>query len=163
MERKPATVFRPTEMREKAQPFTQRLNPRSAFSIFRLGLRSGLARTGVSIVWLAPGEESFAYHAHRAEEEWLYILEGKAVCRIDGKEVTLAAGDFVGFPVPGVPHLLKNPFEADCKYLVGGSRPDMDIIDYPELGKSYVIHGDEGATDFQELGPPIRPFGPAER
>ncbi len=162
MERKPAVVFRPPEMQEGAQAFTQRLNPGSAFSIFRLGLRAGLRQTGVSIVRLDPGKQSFAYHAHRAEEEWLYILEGSAVCRIDAVDTRLDAGDFVGFPVPSVAHLLKNPFEAICTYLVGGSRPDMDIIDYPELGKSYVIHGDEGATDFQELAPPIRPFGPAE-
>ncbi len=162
MERKPAAVFASAGMRVRAQAFTQRLNPGSAFEIFRLGLRSGLARTGVSIVWLAPGSESFAYHAHRAEEEWIFILDGKAVCRIDGKEETLSPGDFVGFPVPSVPHLLRNPFEVECRYLVGGSRPDMDIIDYPDLGKSYVILGDEGTTDFQELAPPIRPFGPVE-
>jgi uncharacterized cupin superfamily protein len=162
MERKPATVFRPADMRAGAQAFTQKLNPGSAFSIFRLGLRAGLRQTGVSIVRLDPGRQSFAYHAHRAEEEWLYILDGSAVCRIDGVDTRLDAGDFVGFPVPSVAHLLKNPFDAVCTYLVGGSRPDMDIIDYPELGKSYVIHGDEGATDFQELAPPIRPFGPAE-
>ena len=64
--------------------------------------------------------------------------------------------------MPSVPHLLKNPYQQTCVYLVGGSRPDMDIIDYPEMGKSYVIHGDEAATQFQELAPSIRPFGPAE-
>ncbi|MBM3532516.1 MAG: cupin domain-containing protein [Alphaproteobacteria bacterium] len=162
MDRKPAAIFTDAEAQGSAQAFTQRLNPGSAFRIFRLGLRSGLRRTGVSVVWLAPGKESFAYHAHHAEEEWLFILEGAAICTIDGIETRLETGDFVGFPVPSVPHLLKNPFETACKYLVGGSRPDMDIIDYPALGKSYVIHGDEGATDFQELAPPIRPFGPAE-
>ena len=49
------------------------------------------------------------------------------------------AGDFVAFPVPSVAHLLKNPFDRTVTYLVGGSRPDIDIIDYPELGRSYVI------------------------
>ena len=161
MDRKPAVIFRPAEMQAKAQAFTQRLNPGSAFSIFRLGLRAGLKQAGVSLVRLAPGAESFAYHAHRVEEEWLFLLEGSAICRIDGVETRLDAGDFVGFPVPSVAHLLRNPFETTCVYLVGGSRPDIDIIDYPDLGKSYVIHGDEGATDFQELGSPIRPFGPA--
>jgi uncharacterized cupin superfamily protein len=162
MDRKPAAVFTAAEMKGGATALTQRLNPGSAFRMFRLGLRGGLERAGVSIVWLAAGKESFAYHAHRIEEEWLYILSGAAVCRIDGKEVRLAAGDFVAFPAPSVAHLLKNPFEAECVYLVGGDRPDIDIIDYPDLGKSFVIHGDEGATDFHELAPPIRPFGPAE-
>jgi uncharacterized cupin superfamily protein len=162
MQRKPAVVFTAAEARERAQAFTQRLNPDSAFSIFRLGLRGGLERAGISVVRLDPGKESFAYHAHRLEEEWLFILDGAALCRIDGKDETLRAGDFVGFPAPSVPHLLKNPFDEPCTYLVGGSRPAMDIIDYPDMGKSFAMHGDEGSTDFQELAPPIRPFGPAE-
>jgi uncharacterized cupin superfamily protein len=162
MNRKPAVVFTAADAREGAQAFTQRLNPGSAFQIFRLGLRGGLTRAGVSIVRLEPGKESFAYHAHRLEEEWLFILDGAALCRIDGTEVTLETGDFVGFPAPSVPHLLKNPFGKVCAYLVGGSRPDMDIIDYPDMGKSFAMHGDEASTDFQELAPSIRPFGPAD-
>jgi uncharacterized cupin superfamily protein len=161
MERKPAVTFTAAEARERAQPFTQRLNPNSAFLTFRLGLRGGLRRAGVSVVRLEPGKESFAYHAHRLEEEWIFILDGAALCRIDGEEVRLDAGDFVGFPVPSVPHLLRNPFDGPFTYLVGGSRPAMDIIDYPDMGKSFAMHGDEGSTDFQELAPPIRPVGPA--
>ena len=95
VERKPAVIFRPAEMQEKAQAFTQRLNPGSAFGIFRLGLRSGLKQAGVSIVKLEPGKQSFAYHAHRVEEEWVYILDGSAVCRIEGTDTRLDAGDFV--------------------------------------------------------------------
>jgi len=55
MERKPAAIFTDAEAEEHAQAFAQRLNPNSAFRIFRLGLRGGLKRAGVSVVWLAPG------------------------------------------------------------------------------------------------------------
>ena len=45
---------------------------------------------------------------------------------------------------------------------VTGERKGAAAGPQPLLGKSFVIHGDEGGTDFQELAPPIRPFGPAE-
>lgn len=163
MERKPATVLRAKEMREKRGAFRQRLNenPNAIFTIFGLSGRAGLDATGVSIAWLDASKETFAYHAHHYEEEWIYILDGRAVCLIDEVDVTLEAGDFVGFPTPSVPHLLKNPFEAPCTYLMGGERRGLDILDYPRLGKTYLLRGTATGTDFFELPEPIRPFGPA--
>src|SRR5687767_7200317 len=107
MERKPAAIFRADEMRAKRRAFRQRLNenPSAVFDIFGLSGRAGLKHTGVSIAWLAPGRETFAYHAHHYEEEWIYILEGRAVCLIDEVDTPLGPGDFVAFPVPSVPHL----------------------------------------------------------
>lgn len=162
MNRKPAGILTAAEMREKRQRFTQGLNPGSEFQICRLGIRGGLERTGVSIAWIDPGKESFAYHAHRFEEEWIFIVEGRAVCRIDGKEVMLNAGDFAAFPTPSVPHLLQNPFDRACAYLMGGERREVDVIDYPDIGKTYVLHGSESGTDFSEMAAPIRPFRPME-
>jgi quercetin dioxygenase-like cupin family protein len=42
-------------------------------------------------------------HAHPAEEETFYVLEGAALMHLDGEERPLAAGCFVSVP-PGVPH-----------------------------------------------------------
>jgi uncharacterized cupin superfamily protein len=44
------------------------------------------------------------------EEEWLYILSGRGVAQIDGKEYEVWPGDFMGFATPSVAHLLKNPY-----------------------------------------------------
>ena len=164
MDRKPATVFRAAEMREKRRAFRQRLNenPNAVFTIFGLGGRAGLKSTGVSIAWLEPGKETFAYHAHHYEEEWIYILDGRAVCVIDEVEHELTPGTFVGFPVPSVPHLLRNPFAETCTYAMGGERRELDILDYPRLGKTYLLRATPTGPDFYELPPPIRPFGPAE-
>lgn len=163
MERKPAKVFRAKEMRDGRRAYRQRLNenPDATFDIFGLAARAGLMRTGVNIAWLAPGRETFAYHAHHFEEEWIYILGGRAVCLIDDVDTTLEAGDFVAFPTPSVPHLLKNPFDVECTYLMGGERRELDVLDYPRLGKTYLLRAGAGGTDFFELPLPIRPFGPA--
>jgi quercetin dioxygenase-like cupin family protein len=42
-------------------------------------------------------------HAHPAEEETFYILEGEAVIHLDGHERSLGAGALVSVP-PGLPH-----------------------------------------------------------
>ena len=51
---------------------------------------------------LPPGKDSFAYHAHLIEEEWVYIISGTGVAEIDGEETTVGPGDFMGFATPGV-------------------------------------------------------------
>ena len=70
---------------------------------------AGMKRAHVAIARVPPGKDSFAYHAHLVEEEWVYILSGRAIALIDGQEVEVGPGDFMGFPTPSVPHLLKNP------------------------------------------------------
>jgi uncharacterized cupin superfamily protein len=123
---------------------------------------AGFERTGVTIAWLPPGKESFAYHAHHYEEEWIYVLEGRVISEADSVETELGPGDFVGFPTPSVPHILKNPYAEECVYLMGGERRPLEIIDYRRLGRTYLLRGSPKGTEFFELPEPIRPFGRAE-
>jgi uncharacterized cupin superfamily protein len=162
MERKPAVIVRAAQIRERRKPYAQRLNPQSLFRGSGLASMGGLSRTGVSVAWLEPGKDSFAYHAHRYSEEWLYILAGEVICEVDGVEHTLGPGDFVAFPTPQVAHLLKNRSDADVMFLMGGERRTPDVIDYPHLGKSYLLAAGDDGVDFHELAPAIRPFGKAE-
>src|SRR5262245_32077870 len=85
MERKSATLLRAAEIAQRCQWFTQRLNPGSAFQRVRLGAAAGLSRVGLTLAWIPPGQESFAYHAHQFDEEWIYILEGRGVALVDGR------------------------------------------------------------------------------
>ena len=120
-------------------------------------------RAHVTLVHLPPGKDSFAYHAHMREEEWIYILSGRGVAEIDGEESEVGPGDFMGFPTPSVPHLLKNPFDVELVYLMGGESLSVDVIDYPKLGKRYAMVPGESGADFYELKDPIRPFGRADK
>ena len=111
-----------------------------------------------------PGEESFAFHAHMVEEEWIYVLSGRAMVDMGDESVEVGPGDFIGFPAPNVPHLVRNAFDAECSYLMGGEMGlPLDFIDYPRLGKQYVLKRDPGKpTAFHEVGPGEYFFGRAD-
>jgi len=163
MERKPACILRSAEILARRTAYSQRLNPRSHFASTHLTMHAGFARVGISLAWLPPGKDSFAYHAHRFAEEWIFILSGRAIAEVDGQDLEVGPGDFLGFPTPSVAHLLKNRSDAEVVYLMGGERlyPRPDVVDYPHLGKTFLLLPGEGPTAFHELGEPIHPFGPA--
>jgi len=99
---------------------------------------TGLERTGISFARIPPGKESFVYHAHQFEEEWIYILSGRGVAEIDGQEHEVGPGDFMGFPTPSVPHHLKNPFDVELVYLMGGENREFEVAEFPKLGRRMV-------------------------
>jgi uncharacterized cupin superfamily protein len=68
----------------------------------------------------------------------------------------------MGFPTPSPAHLLRNTFEEECVYLMGGENKPIDVVSYPELNKRYLLMATEKGTEFYELGEPIKPFGKAE-
>jgi GST-like protein len=164
MPHKTAVILRAADIDRAEIPYVQRLNPRSRFKDAWLTQLAGFSRIGLSRARIPPGGESFAYHAHQAEEEWIFIVSGRARARIDGKEHELGPGDFAAFPAPQAPHLLTNPFDEDCVYLMGGERGLVtDVLAYPDLGKSYVLVRDAMRTSFHELGPAEYPFGRADQ
>ena len=136
-------LIRADEVAEKEAAFSHPWNPNSQMYGTRLGARVGLSRTGVNRVRIPGGKESFIYHSHYREEEWIYILSGRGVAEIDGEEYEVAAGDFMGFPAPGVAHHLRNPFEEDLVYLVGGESYEVEIADFPHLGKRMIRRGQD--------------------
>jgi uncharacterized cupin superfamily protein len=164
MTRKPGKVIRAAQIQSERAAYRQRLNPRSRFEGSELSRPAGMEKLGVSIAWLKPGEESFAFHAHMVEEEWMYMLSGRAVVEMAEESVEVGPGDFVGFPAPGVAHLVTNPFAAECSYLMGGQiGVPLDFIDYPRLGKQYILKREPGKrTAFHEVGGPEHLFGPAD-
>ena len=130
-------LWKAAEIAPQARPFSQKLNPNSLFRAAALSRLAGMSRAHVSLARLPPGKDSFAYHAHLTEEEWIYVISGRAMAEIDGGSHEVGAGDFMGFATPSVPHLLRNTFEEECVYLMGGE-------------------------EFYELGEPTKPFGKAE-
>jgi uncharacterized cupin superfamily protein len=136
------------ELKDQERAVTQRLNPNSHLLRTGLSRLAGLQRAHVSLGRIPPGKDSFAYHAHMVEEEWVYVLSG--------------AGDFMGFPTPSIAHLLRNPFDEHLVYLMGGESVPLDVLDYPTLGKRFLLHYTGGPPDFYELGEPVKPFGLAD-
>lgn len=117
----------------------------------------GLQRTRVNVVRIPAGGEASLYHSHHCEEEWIYVLQGQGVVEIEESEHLIGPGDFVGFPAPSAPHQLRNPFNKSLVCLVGGERRDVDIADFPRLGKRMFRHGDNmevyDTSDAEEVAP----------
>jgi uncharacterized cupin superfamily protein len=98
-------------------PLSHPLNPKSEVYLRRLGETIGLQRAIVTMARVPPGKESFIYHAHKGDEEWLYIVAGRG-------------------------HHLKNPYDADLVYLMGGERGRVDVGEFPTVGKHVIFTAD---------------------
>ncbi len=60
-----------------------------------------------------------AYPMHRhSQDECLWILKGELILEVDGKEVSLKAGDRIYLPAR-TPHTAKVPTDGSVTYIVG--------------------------------------------
>ena len=150
-------LMRATDIAAHAQEFSHPWNPNSLMRGTQLARSVGLKRTGVNFIRVPAGKESFVYHSHRYEEEWMYVLAGSGVAFIDDQEFPIAAGDFMGFPTPSVAHLLRNTGTEDLVYLAGGENREFDVAEFPTLNKRMVRMGQQvdvyDADDAKGFGP----------
>ncbi len=78
------------------------------------------------------------------------------MAEIDGEEHEVGPGDFMGFAAPQVAHHLKNPFDEELVYLVGGERKELEVAEFPQLGKHVIrLRGKALIVDSDAL----KPFG----
>jgi uncharacterized cupin superfamily protein len=115
------------------------LNPNSEVHLRPLGETTGMQRVRLSLARIPPGKESFAHHAHEADEEWVYILSGRGRAQIGEDTVEIGPGDVMGFPTPSLPHHLTNPYDEDLVYLMGGERSRVEVGTFPEAGKRIIF------------------------
>ena len=134
------------------------LNPRSELFMTRLSDPASLTHVGVSLCRVPPGKESFALHVHTVQEEWIYVLSGAGVVRIDDQTVPILSGDFVGFPANGPAHLVINESDNDLVYLQGGDRRAGDRAYFPELRRVGYQHDASHMALIPEDQIEIRPF-----
>jgi len=134
-------IVRAADIDAHAQEFSHPWNPDSLLRGTQLARSVGLKRTGVNLLRVPAGKESYVYHSHQHEEEWLYILSGRALALIDGAEYEVGPGDFIGFPAPSVAHHLRNPGPDELVYLAGGENRDFDVAEFPRLGKRVTRTG----------------------
>lgn len=139
MSDKPEALLRAADIENAEEMRVQHpLNPRSEVFIRSMSEVVGMSRVGVHIARVPPGKDSMEYHTHHYEEEFVYILSGRGVAEIDGQEVEVLPGDFLGFRVPSVAHNLRNPFDEDLVYMMGGERREFEVADFPRLNKRLV-------------------------
>lgn len=139
--RKPALFRAADHARVKEESQSHPLNPNSQIRGHSLSDQVGLQRLGIHLLRIAPGKESFIFHSHETEEEFLYILSGRGLAEIGDETFEVGPGDFMGFPTPSVGHHLRNPFEEELVYISGGERRPLEVADFPRLGKRLVRSG----------------------
>lgn len=155
---KKSFLLRAQQIKDSLQPFSHPWNPKSEILGTYLGRAIGLKRTGINLAKIPPGKESFVYHAHHREEEWIYILSGYGIAEVDGEEFEIHSGDFMAFPTPSIAHHLRNAGDEDLVYLMGGENLDIEIADFPHLGKRMFRHGE--SVEIFNLAD-AKPFGSA--
>jgi uncharacterized cupin superfamily protein len=102
----------------------------------RLAALTGGKSLGCSIYEVDPGKRAFPMHAHLANEEAIYILEGEGTMRIDDRKVPVRVGDYIAFP-PGreSAHQLINTSPGPLRYLCISTMRGPEVAFYPDSGK----------------------------
>jgi len=125
----------------------------TAFRRKELGDAAGGKQLGCSLYELPPGEQSWPYHYHTANEEAMYVLAGEGLLRADDGEHDLTAGDYVSFPADeSGGHRVVNDSDDVLRYLAVSTMTEPDVTVYPEMGKIGVFVGaPPGGRDERSL------------
>jgi uncharacterized cupin superfamily protein len=110
--------------------------PGFAYQRARLGRHAGAQRLGASLYEVPPGEATFPYHAHTANEEMLIVLRGRPHLRTPEGWRELAQGELVAFPVgrEGA-HQIANRSADAVRLLVISERNAPEVSIYPDSDK----------------------------
>ena len=112
----------------------------------------GLSDIGVHLVRLETGHDSTQFHFHHVDEEFIYILSGRGIAEIGDEAHEVGPGDFMGFTSFSLPHNMRNPFDEDLVYLMGGTRSTIDVCDYPRIRRRmYREHGVKQYVELEDL------------
>lgn len=98
-----------------------------------LGDFFGLSKYGVNRTRLMPGAVSALRHAHRVQDEFIYVLEGHPTLYTDEGATALSPGMCAGFRGGnGNAHCLVNEADHDAVFLEIGDRSPGDDVVYPD-------------------------------
>ena len=106
------------------------------------GMAVGSKMIGFNVTVVPPGKKSFPYHAHRANEEMFFVLEGEGSVRIDGAVHKIRKGDFISLPPgPDSGHQIFNDSKAPLRYLAVSTMIVPEVVEYPDSGKIMATAG----------------------
>ena len=99
-------------------------------------------KLGCSLYEVPPRRRAWPYHYHLANEEAVYVLQGRGVLRLGEREVALSRGDYVALPanVDGA-HQILNTSDEPLRYLCLSTMVEPDILIYPDWGKVGLFAG----------------------
>lgn len=124
-----------------------------------IAARIGAEKLGYRLNRVPPGKKAWPFHAHYANEEMFFILEGSGVLRHGDEQHPITAGDFIAAPAggPDTGHQIINNSSKDLRYLCVSTMDVPDVCIYPESEKFSVMVGAApgGAKDkrvFSHIG-----------
>jgi uncharacterized cupin superfamily protein len=110
--------------------------------IIRPGSDWSATKTGASFYELPAGQSICPYHYEWAEEEWLFVIEGRPTLRDPDGEHALEAGDLVFFPIgPDGAHKVTNRTDATVRVLMFSNIEQPAVTVYPDSDKIGVHTG----------------------
>ena len=108
----------------------------------QLSTAAGSDDLGCSLYELDPGNKSWPYHYHAANEEAIYVLSGTGSIRLDDAIVTIDAGTYVPLPVgESGGHRVINDSDETLRYLAISTMVEPDVTVYPDSEKFGVYVG----------------------
>jgi uncharacterized cupin superfamily protein len=113
----------------------------------RLGRQAGGERLGASLFELPPGEATFPYHAHSANEELLIVIAGRPRLRTPDGWRELAEGEVVNFPrgERGA-HQVANRSGESVRVLIISEMNAPEVNLYPDTGRVGAMQRAPGST-----------------
>ena len=101
-----------------------------------VGLKAGGERLGASLYEVPPGQSTFPFHYHLANEELLVVLQGQPHLRGPDGWRQLEEGEVVAFPVgERGAHQLVNRTTDEVRFLMISEMRGPDVGVYPDSGK----------------------------
>jgi uncharacterized cupin superfamily protein len=98
-----------------------------------LGAAAETDQLGCSLYELPPGEQSWPYHYHTANEEAIYVLAGAGQLRTPDGTEAISAGTFCSFPADeSGGHRVVNDSDDPLRYLAISTMNEPDVTIYPE-------------------------------
>jgi uncharacterized cupin superfamily protein len=119
----------------------------------KLGLQSGAEKLGASLYEIPPGQATFPYHSHSANEELLIVIEGHPSIRTPSGWRELEGGEVVAFPAgPEGAHQITNRSAKLARVLVVSTMIAPEVNLYPDSDKLMAATRAPGAAGegFQE-------------
>jgi uncharacterized cupin superfamily protein len=119
----------------------------------KVGRQAGSEKLGASVYAIPPGEATFPYHAHTANEEMLIVLAGRPSLRTPEGWRELEPGEVVAFPVgeEGA-HQVQNRSDTEARVIVISTMVAPEVNLYPDSGKLMAATRPPGGAGdgFQE-------------
>jgi uncharacterized cupin superfamily protein len=117
----------------------------------RIGRQAGAERLGASLYELPPGQASFPYHAHSANEEMLIVLGGRPSLRTPDGWRELSDGEVVAFPIgKRGAHQVANRSGEAARFLVVSEMNAPEVNLYPDTGKVGASDRAPGSPDDED-------------